>query len=214
MSTYGAMQRRIAAELGRDELLPRIPDAIQSALRFYEAEPLWFLQNEATALTVAGTNKIAVPTDFIEGYELSYADGSQRIILEPRTWAWMRDQAESLSARGIPTHWAYFADQFWFYPTPDAIYTLQLSYLRRLPALASDGDTNAWMTHGEELIRCRAMMDLTSHLGGEISQSRAGLCVMALENLQRKNFQKIASRRLSIDEGLLQGDYGFNINHG
>ena len=38
----------------------------------------------------------------------------------------------------------------------DGTYALSLSYLKRESALVNDTDTNAWMTHGEEVIRSRA----------------------------------------------------------
>jgi len=46
------------------------------------------------------------------------------------------------------------------YPVPNGAFPLILSYVRSLTTLSADGDTNAWMTHGEELIRLRAKADL------------------------------------------------------
>ena len=82
------------------------------------------------------------------------------------------------------------------------------------------------MTHGEELIRSRAKLDLFSHSllsvyhdPNKRAMIRDAIIVMrqatedALFNLRGKSEQKIASTRLSYDQGLLTGRGNYNVNY-
>lgn len=47
-------------------------------------------------------------------------------------------------------------NQILLYPTPNDAYTMRIYAHYRLPALASDSETNAWTDDAEELIRTHA----------------------------------------------------------
>ncbi len=156
-----AMIDRIDDELARggsDDT--RIQAEILSAIGHYEQQRFWFTEGQATASTVAGQANIAVPTDLLEPASLALTDsaGSNTPPMTRRSWDYYlgRGGSDATYAQGTPCEYTYFADQFWFLPTPDAVYTLTLSYVKTLGALATGTDTNAWMTDGEELVRSRA----------------------------------------------------------
>jgi hypothetical protein len=195
---FGTMQNRIADELARSDLGAQIQSAILSAIRFYESERLWFNEGESTAGTVAGQQSYAVPSDFLEADTLTITISGNRYLLCPRPWAWMRDMSVASTSRGRPTDWSYYADQLWLYPVPDGVYTLTLSYLKRLAALAVAGDANAWMTHGEELVRARAKADVYAHVLHDFDEALAmkQLETEALGNLRVKSTKKLATGRL------------------
>lgn len=196
---YGTLQNRIADEIARSDLTAQIREAIQSAIRLHESERFWFNEAEATAQSVAGQAAYAVPGDFLEPDALTLSVSGNRYPLSPRSYGWLRGAAINEAARGRPTDWAYYADQLWLYPAPDAAYTLTLSYLKRLPVLAASGDANAWMTHGEELIRARAKADLYANVIRDFDEAIAMKAVEteALANLRIKSAKKIASGRLA-----------------
>lgn len=195
---YGTLQNRIADELTRGDLTAQIQNAIQSAIRFYESERFWFNEGESTASTAAGNQAYGVPADFLEPDELTVTVSGNRYLLTPRPWIWMRDMSVTSVSRGHPTDWAYYADQFWLYPVPDAVYTLTLSYLKRLPDLVVAGDSNAWTAHGEELIRTRAKADLFAHVMRDFDESLAmkQLEAEALSNLRAKSAKKLTTGQL------------------
>lgn len=213
--TYGTMQARIADELGRPDLTPHIKKAIQSALRFYESERMWFNEAEATATTVSGEENIAVPTDLIEIDVLTLTQSSVRERLARKSYAWIRQHSEVATATAIPEHYAYYADQLWLYPVPNGAYTLTMSYVQRLGTLNDPGDTNAWMTHGEELIRNRAKYDLLSGRGKDYRGAAAleVLVDQAYWNLRGKATEKTSTKVLAVDGGLVaRRGTEYNIN--
>lgn len=196
---FGTLQNRIADEIARDDLTAQIRDAIQSAIRLHEFERFWFNEAEATAPTVASQAAYAVPSDFLEADALTLSVSGNRYPLCARTYDWIRSVAVAAAGRGRPSCWAYYADQLWLYPVPDGAYTLTLSYLKRLPPLALSGDSNAWMTHGEELIRARAKAALYANVIRDFDEAIAMKAVEteALANLRIKSAKKISTGRLA-----------------
>lgn len=199
---YGTMQNRIADEIARTDLGAQIRDAIQSAIRLHESERFWFNESEATASTVAGQAGYAVPSDFLEADDLTLTVSGNRYPLVPRGYDWLRQVSVTEASRGRPGSWAIYADQLWLYPVPDGAYTLTLSYLKRLAALSASGDTNAWMTHGEELIRARAKADLFANVIRDFDEAIAMKAVEteALANLRIKSAKKISTGKLTATE--------------
>ena len=196
---FGTMQNRIADEIARSDLTAQIRDAIQSAIRLHESERFWFNEAEAAAASVAGQANYALPGDFLEADALTLTVSGNRYPLCARGFGWIRGVAVAESSRGRPTDWAYYADQLWLYPVPDAAYALTLSYLKRLAALSESSDTNAWMTHGEELIRARAKADLYANVIRDFDEALAMKAVEteALANLRIKSAKKLAAGRLT-----------------
>jgi hypothetical protein len=199
---FGTLQNRIADELARADLTAQIQNAIQSAIRFHESERFWFNEAEATASTAAGQAAYAVPGDFLEADELTLTVSGNRFPMCPRGYDWYRGVSLTNTSRGRPTDWSYYADQFWLYPVPDGIYTLTLSYLKRLSLLVAAGDTNAWMTGGEELIRARAKADLYANVIRDFDEAIAMRLMEsdALANLRAKSAKKQATGRLTATE--------------
>lgn len=195
---FGTMQNRIADELARSDLTAQIQNAIQSAILFHESERFWFNEGESTAATAAGTQAYAVPSDFLEADQLTVTVSGSRTPLCLRPWAWMRAVSQTTTSTGRPTDWSYYADQLWLYPVPDSSYTLTLSYLKRLSALSGAGDSNAWMTEGEELIRTRAKSDLFAHVIRDFDEALAmkQLEQDALAKLRAKAGAKLSTGRL------------------
>lgn len=228
MSTYGGMIARIADEIARPELAARIPEAIQSAIRYYEASRFWFNEGESTASTIIGQPNYAMPDDFVEAdiLTLTEADQDYRYILKRRPWHWYRGNDVNTDTTSRPGNWAYYADQIWLYPRPDQVYTLTISFLQRLATLSDYSDTNDWMTHGEELIRARAKKSLFAYrLEQEDDPAKAGMFerkVIACDQLETRSFKnlrakseaKIASGTLSLDPALSHGGGAFDYRSG
>ena len=216
MSTYGTLIARINDEMAVPAVSARIPNAIQAAIRFYESERLWFNEGESTTSTVASQQAYEMPTDFLEGESLTLTLGTIRYLLKRRPWPWMRGHNIDTATTARPRDWSYFADQIYLLPIPDAVYTLTMSYLQRLTALSVYSDTNAWMVHGEELIRERAKYDLMRQGPARDLEMAAAFKICsedALRNLRAKSEQKIATGRLSYDSALAAGGDSYNINY-
>ncbi len=214
MSDYGTLIVRVNDELGKPDVDARIPNANLAAIRHYESERFWFTEGESTAATVASQQAYAMPADFLEADALTVTRSGIRYPLKRRPWTWLRRQDIDGSLETLPKSWAYFADQIWLYPIPDQVYTLTVSFLKRLAVLSARADTNAWMTHGEELIRERAKYDLVRQGPGrdlELAAVFRDSVKDAYRNLRGKSEQKIATGRLSFDAALV-GRGAYNIN--
>lgn len=209
--TYGDMQSRIADEIARSDLTSQIQNAIQSALRFYESERFWFNEGESTAPTVANQAAYATPLDFLEADEFTLTDSSgTRLPFTVLSFEDFRKRYVSNGLIGRPCHWTYYGDQFWLGPAPDAVYTLTLSYLKRLSTLSGSSDGNAWMVHGEELIRTRAKADLFANVirSTDDAVAMSQLEQVALANLAVKSAKKLRTGKLRTE---LPGHSGFSI---
>lgn len=159
------MISRISRELRRDGLTADIKDQIISAIDFYKEDRFWFNEGEATAQTTTGVATYAYPTSFIEIDNVILEDSAgYRDRLELDHWSDIDD--EDTVNNSFPCCYAVFADQIQMRPPPDRILTIKVSGhkdLTEVSASASDGATNAWMTHGETLIRSRAKSQLFAH---------------------------------------------------
>jgi hypothetical protein len=155
---YSALQSRIADELARTDLTSQIALEILTAIKHYEQQRFWFDEARATASTVASTANLAVPTDLIAIDTLTITYNGHPYELTERSWDWYRSigGGDSSITTAVPTDFAYYNNELWFYPVPDNAYALTIAYLKQLTALSSGTDSNAWTVNGEEMIRARA----------------------------------------------------------
>lgn len=179
-TTYLLLQSQIADELGgRTDLLSTlsgsgltlspIKNAIQSAIAKWERTPFYFTETYSASWfsTVAGTETYAtaaltaIATN-ANIYRLNITSATTRTPLTRRAWNKIGDKATSTANvdRGLPTEWAYAAEQIRLWPIPDAIYAIGALYTQRLTALSADSDTNVWTQDGFDLIKAEAKLIL------------------------------------------------------
>jgi hypothetical protein len=174
MTTYLVMQTRIADEIVRDDLASQIRNAINDAIKTWEGLRFTFNERRYLITTVANTEYYD-----LNGPTLTFADGTavgtgERLLefdsiratvnnqfypITPRTQQWFtRNAAPVTQYTGQPDSYTIFNDQLRLFPIPDAAYPINIDGLARLGPnpLTADGDTNAWMIEGEQLIRQQA----------------------------------------------------------
>ena len=178
MTDYATMRTRIADELANDGDITsaQINYAIQDTIKQYERRPWWFNQKTATFSTVDGQ-------EYYSSSDLSDIPDIVQIIaatvtnnlkgpLKPVDYLTIDDEQDG-SVEGEPRVFAYFKENIRLYPIPDAVYTITLSYIYRLTALSADGDSNAWTTDAEELIRSGAKRRIAlNYLESEVVAAR------------------------------------------
>lgn len=203
MSDYLTMQNRIAREAyfvpgaAASGKQIEIREAIQSAIAFYEQELFWFNEQQATSTTAPGFEYYAVPIGFIQMYSLSLLSGGRWETLEPVSL----DEAEQFLRNrppGRPTSYCTFNQQFRLSPAPDAAYDLQLLFVKKLPALSADSDTNAWLTEAEPLIRSKAKAALFLDVSHDPEQAAMQDTVsnMWLFRMQRRTGQYVNTNQI------------------
>lgn len=201
MSTYGAMQDRIADELARSDLTSQIQKAIISSINYYQRERFYFNESRAITLSTSNGQEFYGSADNANIPGLSQIDdllitvNSTRYPLTRRSWEYLEFVSATTSDEGAPQDYGYYAQQIRLYPIPDTAYTILISGLPRMTTLSSTSDTNAWMTDGEYLIRSRAEWDLYSSVALDAAQ--AASCkqreLEALQSLRRDNVQRMSA---------------------
>jgi hypothetical protein len=167
MATYGDMQTRIADELHRGGLTAPIKRAIVSAVKHHERRKFYFSETSFNFNTVAGQRNYgtAAAAAIATSPSIDRLNGtfySLRDDLTKRPFEDIDQKTGILSFRAWPEEWAYYSQQIWLYPIPDAAYTLTAYSVPRLTELSADADENAWTNDAEELIRLRAKRELVS----------------------------------------------------
>lgn len=213
MTTYAAMQTRIADELARDDLASQTQKAIQTAIGTWEGfrfgfnEKRFLLTTVAdqeyyawSALTDTSSNALGTGASLLEIDSIRIEYNGQWFPLTERTQSWMdEEQAPAAQFTSVPYDYAIYEDTLRLSPIPDAAYTITISGLARFATLSADADTNAWMTEGEALIRNQAKMhlylDVIDDTEGYARSEKA--LQMALTSLERKSSAKRGTGRIA-----------------
>jgi hypothetical protein len=160
MSTFKDLQDRIALDyLNNMTLVSEVKRAIVNTIKRYECERYWFNEASTAVATVANQTYLSVPTDFmaLDGLEITYSGCSQYLIeLE---FDKLR-QMNAIANTGQPTHYAYRGDRFELAAIPDAIYPVTIYYIKTLPTLDLESDSNAWTNEAQNVIAHAATIEL------------------------------------------------------
>jgi len=146
ITTYDELQAAAARWLVRADLSVSIPDFIalfeahanrKLRVKQMEARDEAQVVDEDGAPTEYGT----YPTDYLEAKTFSMTDGTS-------TW-WLESKPDEVideqwTRTGRPRFYAEVGGEFRFFPTPDQVYTGQLTYWAQIPALSASNATN-WL---------------------------------------------------------------------
>lgn len=176
MATLGTMKTRIADEIARTDLTSQIAAAILSSIQFYDKRRFWFNETEATFNTVAGTDAYTTSTatflaTLIEDDSMTITVNGSKEPLRKISFAEMQRFRIDTVQSGPPTHYAYYRNRLYLHPVPDAVYAIIVFHTAALGIPAADGDSNAWTTEAEELIRIRAKADLFENVIREFGEA-------------------------------------------
>lgn len=197
--TYSDMQSRIADELARSDLTSQIQNAILSAILFYQSNRFWFNEDRSIVFTTVSGQEFYTSSDnasipnLLEIDAITLTSNSNRYDLTARPYEYLEKISVNASITGLPTDYAYYNQQLRLYPVPNGAYSTRISALKRLTTLSLGSDTNAWTTDGEELIRCRAKMDLFSSVVRDPDMAQI---MMLRENAARDALYQETSRRI------------------
>lgn len=211
MSTFLTMQTRIANEIVRSNMNARIQEAIQSAISFYENDRFYFNEFRPTNPTTPQFSTVSgqayyTSSDWsdipylleIDSAVVNIASGQRYDLTVTTQEAIDALAVGTTSDEGQPVSYAYYARALRIYPTPDGVYGMYFSGVKKLAALSADADTNAWMVEGEELIRCRAKWSLYTHNIGNLERAGAMKAAEmdALRALQNASGTKLSTNTI------------------
>lgn len=196
MSTYKELQDRIALDyLNNMALIGEVKRAINNAIKTYEARRYWFNEASTAVATVANQTYVSVPTDFMQLDRLEITANGSVEQLWPTTFDAIREMNMNSTATQ-PTHFAYRGDAFELAAVPDSAYTVNVYYLKTLPALSADTDTNAWTNEAQNLIAHAATLDLLMGVLQTANQSMIDRHVSLLQAAENELSLRNAARLL------------------
>jgi len=142
LDTYANLQASIADFLNRTDLT----DAIKDFITLAEAQinrDVEHWKREKRATVTASDQYTELPTDFYRPVRL-HLQGKDR-ALQPMSQNEMQDERDATNdASGEPKFYSLTDESIELYPTPGDSYTLEMSYVRTIPAL-SDSNTSNWL---------------------------------------------------------------------
>jgi hypothetical protein len=214
MTTYAVMRSRIEDEIYDATITSSVNSAILDAISFYGRKKFWFNQTTLTWPTVAaqelyGTSDNASIPNVLEFLEpLKVTSGSYKYDVDPVPHEKI-NSAQNGAITGLPCHYSYFNLNVRLYPIPDAVYTITAYVHYKLTALSADGDSNAWTTDAEELIRTRAKRQLALHKlwDAEMYTRLKPAEDEALAALRSETKLRLPTKRLSTDYPTRGGSY-------
>ena len=164
VTNYGELKSTIADFLNRSDLTSIIPTFID----FAEAEfnrNLRVRQMVVRAEAPIDSRFSALPTDFVEAKDLVIVGTNPVQPLEFITQQEMAQQRNTtFTASAKPNFFTVVGSQFEFMPTPNAEYSLEMSYYAKIPALTTDSQTNWLLTDYPDLYLYTSLMHSAPYL--------------------------------------------------
>jgi hypothetical protein len=160
VADLAALKTKIASEIDRDDMTTEIAAAISTSIAYYRSSRFEFNELQASFSTVAQQESYTtsvIPTDVGQIDSLRITVNGRLVVLKPVNFNRLQELATTTNGYGQPGYWAWFASKLFLFPTPDAIYSVLISYQQRKAAPANDADgTTVWTNAAEPLIRACA----------------------------------------------------------
>lgn len=145
IATYSDLQTSVANWLNRSDLSANIPDFIALAEDRLSGDlKTRAMEAKTTLSTVGGTNTVSLPADMLEMRRLQIL-GSYNQPLSYRSPDELSiDYADNRS--GQPVVFTVVGSNIELAPIPDGVYSVELTYQQRIPALSITNTTNWLLT--------------------------------------------------------------------
>jgi hypothetical protein len=156
ITDYPSLQAAITSWTPRSDLLANVATAIQFAETQINRSIINRQQEQRATATVS--EYLPFPTDYLQirDIQLNVSGGKHSLeMLSPREI----DRLYS-SATGEPKAYALIANQIQFGPAPDGTYTVEIDYVKRVPALSGTATTNWFLTDHPDVYLAGAQANL------------------------------------------------------
>jgi len=155
--TYGELKQAIKDYTENEEttFVNNIPLFIRQAEeRILKQVQLSIFRKNATANCSSGNQYLAVPSDFLAPYSLSYRGADEdKTFLEFKDVSFLQMYNPDSATTGAPKYYAQFdVNYFVLGPTPDQNYTMELHYLYRPQSITELSDSGTtWLSTNAEM---------------------------------------------------------------
>lgn len=142
INSYDTLASSIASWMHRTDLTSVIPDFIRMAEARLQLDlDIRQLDKVGTITTVAGSYSAALPADFNGMRSMSMVTNGITIVLDHVPAALLRSTYGSYSS-DVPRSYAIVGNTLLLGPTPNGIYSLDITYTSTIPALSPSNQTN------------------------------------------------------------------------
>jgi len=183
-TNYSDLQASVANYLGRSDLTTVIPDFIRFAeLRMARDLRTRQMLKSATAPTVSGDGKVALPPDFLEIRDL-HVQGSPRFPITYMSPSSLTRDAYA-DETGKPVNYTILASEFLLAPIPDTNYTLEILYYAKPPVLSGSQPSNVFLANYPDALLYASLLEAEPYLINDArTQTWATLYDRAIGNIQ------------------------------
>lgn len=148
LTTFGGLKTAVAAWIKHSGLTSVMPELLAlTEARIARDLRIRKQVTNAALSTVAGTQTVTLPGDFLEIENIGISSSSPPRQLHVVTPELMDERYPAAFFTGVPVVYALLGDVIQLGPTPDAVYTVSLDYYQRFTGLSDDTDTNWLLTN-------------------------------------------------------------------
>jgi hypothetical protein len=183
ITTYATLKTAVADFLNRDDLTSVVPTFIALAEADMQRKVRhWRMETRSTAQL--DTQFSAIPADWVETIRF-YLTSGETARLELLSHAELLDRKQRAGAvNGQPYYYAMTGSQFELYPVPDGVYTGELLYFAKIPALSDAATTNWLLTDSPDAYLYGALVHAAPYLKDDARiQVWAALYQSAIDSL-------------------------------
>lgn len=182
-TNYTDLKTSVANYLGRSDLTSVIPDFINFAeIRLSRDLRTRQMLKSATAATVGGDNKIALPTDFLELRDL-HIQGNPRMPLSYMSPTMFTRDARA-DESGKPVFYTILSTELELAPTPDTAYTLEILYYAKPTVLSGTTASNVFLANYPDALLYASLLEAEPYLINDArTQTWATLYDRAINNI-------------------------------
>jgi hypothetical protein len=219
MGTLGtvatAISRRLLDENQTAVTAVEVREAINEAVRKWQAKSFWFNRTEAPISIAQGDVFVSLPADYFtvvprNPFTILFSGFTYQV----KKYSAVRfDAIDSTSITGRPLRFTERDGYLEFSPAANQAYTGTLYYMRNYSALATDGSTdgatNDFITNAEMLIRSEALTQIHGELRqDEKMESRyADRTALEYAVLRTKTAMMYKTGTLTVESTGTEGDY-------
>lgn len=145
MATFQELQDRINTDyLNRGNFIEQTKAGIKAAIRHYENRRWAFNETSVALATSAGVSFVDFPDNLITLDFVQITDNGITDKLNIRDHEWLLE-ANSDLVQNLPSDFSTYQHRINLHPVPAGVYAIPIHYIKRLPELVAQTDTNEWL---------------------------------------------------------------------
>lgn len=129
-----------------------------------ENQRFWFNETSTALVAIPSVETIAVPANYLFIQELQVTQSSANIRLVPNAFDMIR-WLNINNTVGLPTRYCQYGPNFHLANIPDSAYPVPCYYIKTLPVLSLETDTNDWLSAAEDVVVYGAASMVAAQLG-------------------------------------------------